>query len=284
MAPDPTWPVIDDAISFQSTVQSIPPFPYWLSVLGRTNDVSSGQSIQRGRQYELQVVQTGEYSPTLSNGDGAFSPLNASSPYAAQLQPYCAYRKRAMFPPSVNLLYQQQASGGAVPATIGSGVLVSAVPNFIYSNSTATAYTSISSGGFQGYGIAVSAPTSAIVPGLIILAGFSVFPGQPHTFSFYAAQDSSGTTTLPVQAVVQWVDVNGSVISTTSGSVVTLTAWSSTYNWQQVVVTGTPPANAAGAQARLSNTATGLGHLVMGGAQFELANTPSAYTLPGVWY
>lgn len=284
MSVDPTWPIMDEAVSFIAGAQTPAPFPFWLSVLGRTNDVSSGQSIQRGRQYELQVVQTGEFSPTLSNGDGAFSAMNTSSPYYANLQPYCAYRRRAQFPPTVNLLTQGQATGGTLPSAIASGTLVSSVPNFIYSSLPTPSYVSVANGGFNGYTVAVEGPTSAITTGLIIYAGFSVVPGQSHAFSFYCAQDSGGTTTVPVQAQIVWIDCTGAAISNTTGSTVTLTAWSTTYNWQQVTVVGTPPSNAAGAKVQINNTATGHGNLLVGGAQFELASAPTAFVQPGVWY
>jgi hypothetical protein len=278
------WPVIDEAVSFPANIGATAPYPFWVSVAGRS---ISRNTTKRGRQYELNVVQTGEYTPTLSNNDGALSPVNTNGPWAANFQPYCAYRKRVMWPPSVNILTQGQAGGGtAFGVPNGTGVNANTswqVLSAVNTTMQATPLT-FSSGLTQCFNIPVSSSLAAN-NGLLVFEGFTVFPGLPHSFQVWAMV-TGGITSQAVAAAIAWFDATGAQIgSTVTGSTVTinygLSAWTNVQLPNQV-----PPANAAGAAVALNNVTapSGTGSLAVGAAQFEQAAACSAFSLPGKWY
>lgn len=279
------WPVIDEAISFPSNLGTTAPFPYWVSVMGRS---ISQNTVKRGRQYELQLVQTGDYTPTFSNNDGALSPVNTNGPWAANFQPYCAYRKRAMWPPSVNQLYRGQATGASFDVA-GPGSLLTAMPNVQIVSSVPTAAVAATPNLFRtGYANVYSVPVAATLPagnGLLVFSGFTIYPGLPHSWQLWVCSPT-GTVPLSVQAGVAWFDATGTQIGTTiTGGSVTLPA--GTASWVNVQLAGfVPPANAAGALVAINNVATVASAVTLAcaAAQFEQSATCSAFSQPGVWY
>lgn len=289
MALRPDWPVIDEAVSFTANVGTPVPYPYWLSVAGRTKDQSQSR---RGRADELNIVQTGEYTVTLSNTDGVFSPMNTGSPYASALKPNVPYRRRAQWPPTVQLLTQTQANGGA-PGYAARALINSLSTNQVFSAVDANAQSVASPTGFTGaiQVYQVTVPNSAALTSLWYVSGFSVFQPVPPVnratpLSWQVwARAAVGASTLSVAPFILWVDCTGATISTAIGSTVVLPAASASWvNIPQANVT--TPATAIGALAGLvliadpSVTVT----LQVGGAQLEQSSTCSSFILPGVWY
>jgi hypothetical protein len=120
VAINPNWPLIEDGWAPYWNANGGAPWDRFTEVTGRT--MGSGGT-QRGRQYELDQVRTGELSTTLANTDGILDPTNTSGPFYGHIAPYQPYRKRAMWPPSINLLSQIMATGGDLGGyAVGSSV------------------------------------------------------------------------------------------------------------------------------------------------------------------
>jgi hypothetical protein len=84
VAINPNWPLIEDGWAPYWNANGGAPWDRFTEVTGRT--MGSGGT-QRGRQYELDQVRTGELSTTLANTDGILDPTNTSGPV---LRPHCA--------------------------------------------------------------------------------------------------------------------------------------------------------------------------------------------------
>ncbi|MGA5135036.1 hypothetical protein ACPCTO_35155 [Streptomyces olivoreticuli] len=107
---NPTWPAVaEDWAPYWNCAGGDSPLDRYVEVTPRTRGRTS---VQRGRQYELDQIRSGEYQVTLANTDGALDPLNSSGPWAGHIMAYQPYRKRAQWPPTANLLTQVQATGG----------------------------------------------------------------------------------------------------------------------------------------------------------------------------
>lgn len=287
--PPSNWPLVEDAISFPAQASSTPPFPYWVSVNDR---MIRSNATRRGRQYELDEVRTGEYQVTLQNNDGLFSPLNTASPFSPRTVPYTAYRKRAQWPATVNLLTPNQATSGeatavssgttTIDAPLAAGTLLTAAQ--MGSDYDASAQVVASGTAWQGTQVAQAAVPAHPTTGLnaFYAAGWSVYRLSAHSVTVHARCTTASTP--QVAAVLQWVDVTGAVISSSVGSTVTLPA--SSTSWTTLTATGTAPAAAAGAIAGLrllSSPASGF-TLHTDGWQVEQATAPSPWVAPSTWY
>ncbi|MFB9925990.1 carbohydrate binding domain-containing protein [Amycolatopsis halotolerans] len=274
-------PYEDEAISFNAGVNNFD--DYWVSVATRRIETAS---TSRGRQYELDTVQTGEYHATYDNRDGALTPGNTASPYSPNVVPYRPIRKRMQYPATQNVLLVNQASSGEA-ATVGAfsaPVAPGGTMNFVYGaygNPVVTA----SATAFQGAQVfQTSIPASPITgAALIFMTNASIVPGQPHTFSVYV-RTPTGTAALSVAAAITWVDTNANFISQSLGTATSLPVASST--WTRITVTATPPANAGGAWFGIAgqNSPAAACTLQCDAAQLEYASAATAYVKPNTWY
>lgn len=262
----PSWPLIDEAISFQSGPNSPAPFPYWCSVLGRTQ---GRWSSRRGRQYELDQVQAGTVTSTLRNLDAAFDPSNTSSPFYPQVTPWRGYRRRAQLPATVNLLTADQATVFYASKGAYSG---STLPQWV-GTITGSAISIHANGSSNYYAVTVPASTNFET---VAFYGFSVTPGQAYTGQC-GANCSTGVT---AQVALRFVDVNGNTLTQTLGGSTTSATGA------VITVTATAPSNAAGGYLYVQNTtaAASAGQFNVWNVQVEANASASAWAQPGTWY
>lgn len=272
---NPQWPLIEEAIGFNLS-PATPGSQYIVSTSGEQRAAGApaesglyvnvtARTLQawrstRGRQYELDQVQAGTASTVLDNTDGALDPSNSGSVYAPQVKMYRAYRRRAQWPVTVNMLLPEQVSYSAA-----------FVPNY-----TLPRWLDVHPGVWDGQtGVPTSTPVGTLLLGL---GGFAVTPGVPHSAQL---RWTSPNATMTVGLQFNWYAPDGTV-TVTAG-----TAGTTSSGQVTVTVTGTPPANCVGAvvtltlQGALALTAT---NCSWDSAQLELAASPSAYAAPGVWY
>jgi hypothetical protein len=108
---------------------------------------------------------------------------------------------------------------------------------------------------------------------------------KPYTGSWYTMRTTSADTTIQVTPAITWYSMAGAVISTSSGTAVTVPAgsWSS-----RVTVTGTAPAGAVWAviseTITTPATTTASNTIYHTGWQFEQASSASTWTDPGPTY
>lgn len=277
MTQNPNWPLVDEAISWQTGPSSSWPPKFWVSTAQRVRD---SVSITRGRQYELDQVQTGEYHCTWDNRDGALDPTNTSSPFYPNVVPYRAFRRRHQWPPTQNILTVDQATGGSTQ-TAGSAHVDSLVPGWTsytyWWTVTAEADAYTGSNVFQQVVSAAQAAPWAAAD----INGWSVQPGAWHSGQLQMRATAGGTSPQ-VYLILLWRDINGNTLSSVSGSTVTLTA--NSRSWQRLTVSGQAPANAVGATLQIAMANSVAVTWECSGAQVEYAQAPTAWTKPGNWY
>ena len=284
--PNLNWPTAEDAWA-----------PYWNANAGNfpadryvevTDRTRGTVSVQRGRQYELDQVRSGEASVTLANADAALDPVNASGPWAGHIQPYQPYRRRAQWPPTRNLLDQVAATGGDLGGYgLGTILTTTAGPD-IFSTTDTTGGSFVSSASaWQGSTvIQMSVPSGSSVGARPChTPRWSVIPGQTYTMQL-RVRDVTASTSLSVQAHLGWYSASGgSPTSFAYGTPATLTG-STTAGWTTVTVTGTAPAGAAGMDCgvSLASAAAATASMQVDGWQLEKGSTATTWTCPGVWY
>lgn len=279
---NPNWPTVEDAWGplWSANGGEIPTDRY-VSVTDRTR---GNVGVNRGRQYETDQVRSGEASLTLANPDGALDPGNATGPWAGHVLPYQPYRRRAMWPPSRNLLTQVQASGGdgLAPGSISSagiGVFSSADSSGGQIVADATAY--------QGGNVfAFAVPTSTGSGSRIGYANqVAVTPGQTYTVQL-RVRDVTASTSVSVKAHIAYYGPTPGASPTTFvyGSTVVLTG-SATAPWSLVSVTVTVPASVYGVSVGVSTAATVAAacSVQVDGWQLEKGSVASTWTYPGIW-
>lgn len=267
MVQNPNAPLFDEAVSFPNGPNNTAPFNYWCSVKSRTE----GQwSATRGRQYEIDQIQTGTVQSTLRNDDGVLDPSNSAGPFYPQITPYRGYRRRAQLPATVNLLTADQATaskaslGLITSSTLPQWVLAGAYGTTIANNGTINYYT-------------VALPANPTAQGLIQMTGFSVAPSTAYSVQCQA----NGSTGLSVQLVIWWYNAAGTLISSSSGTAVAMSAATVTLS-----VSGTAPANAAGALFFATNTTNPVGAASFNSWNYQIEQNTSisSWVQPGTWY
>lgn len=285
MAQNPNWPTIEDAWGPIWNCQGgTSPVDRFVETTDRTR---GGNSISRGRQYELDTVRAGEYSVVLANPDGSLDPTNVSGPWYGHILPYQPYRKRAQYPPTVNMLTQVQATGGDlggyalgnIPGGFGGvGVItgVDVTGGQIVASGTAWQ-------GARCFQFAVPNATAAN-SAVTATAQPAVIPGQTYSMQMWV-RNITPSTSMQVQAYANTQDATGAVISLVAGSTATLTG-SATAAWTQITVTFTAPATAAGliVGVRTAALATAATALQVDGWQLEKGGTTTTWVQPGVTY
>lgn len=271
MAQQVVW---DEAISFAGIAGTATP-GYWVSVAPRVRDQASSS---RGKQYEWDQQQAGNYSPTLINQDAALLPGNASSPYSPNVTLRRPYRKRFQYPPTQNMLTIDQATGGSTQtAGVKVDLVVPVWISYVYDwtiTAEADAFT-----GPNVFKQIVAAAQAANSP-FGDMDGWTILPGSPHSAQC-VMRATAGGTTPQVRLLLLWRDINGATLSTSTGGTVTLSANSRT--WQQLTVSGTAPAAAAGCTLQIQMVSSTAVTWEVSGFQVEYAAAPTTWVQPGVW-
>jgi hypothetical protein len=221
--------------------------PLWTDLSSR---VQYGWTLERGRQYELDINEAALWKVELANTDGALDPGNTASPYAPNILPYRPCRIRVVL--GNNLLPPDVASAGewsplaAGPAPANTGVTA-------FGNGIAT-IASVGASAYQGTRVwATTVPAATPGADLLDFAVPTVTAGQTYTFTAQTQATTSGQNPATYVAI-GWVGTGGTVLSTTSGSPSTLTGGAGT--WTQLTVTGTAPAGTVAALLRVVTTTT----------------------------
>lgn len=260
------------------------------SPLDRYSDVSlltrGSQSISRGRQYELDQVQSGEHSGALANPEGIWDPNNSAGLYYGHLMPYQPYRMRAQWPRTRNLLTQVQASGGDV-----GGYALGTIPQ---GNAGISTFSGTDTSG--GSIVASSSAWSGgrvfqfAVPSGTIASQTICYTPQPagerlgtYTMSM-RIRNVTPSTSLQVHPYISSATA-GQVGTITQGSNTTLSG-SATAAWSTITVTATLGADGAYllCGVRLNATAAATCTIQVDGWQLERGSVATPWTCPGAWY
>jgi hypothetical protein len=282
VAINPNWPVIEDGWGPYWTATATAPWDRYVEL---TPGTRGRTGIQRGRQYELDQVRSGELSTTVKNTDGSLDPLNSAGPWFGHIAPYQPWRKRAMWPPSINILSQVMATGGDLGGyAVGSNLFAADV--FSLTDPAFAPTVTASGTAWQGANVLqASVPSGTSSPVLICYTlQPAAQPGQTYTMQM-RIRNVTASTSQQVQPVITWWAPGGGTFSPSTGSTVTLTG-SPTAAWTQITVTGTCPANAAGIYlgVQTAASAAATASIQVDGWQLEKGSTASAWTAPGVWY
>jgi hypothetical protein len=236
---------------------------------------------QAGRQYELDQVQSGTLSVTLANTDGALDPLNASSIYYPNVLPLRPCRLQAIWPPSQNLVEGVPARGLSIRYIASAGTFalatgLSAAPSGQSAAGSWTLPSSVASGATLYYGL--TAPTATDLNGVGVVAG------RAYTMSVYLSRTASGgETTMQAAPVLRWYSQAGAVISTSTGSAVSIARQGS---WTRATVSATAPAGAVWCRFALTSaTTTTTSNMIYFTAwQIEQAAAVTTWADPGTTY
>ncbi|MEW2302578.1 hypothetical protein AB0958_21840 [Streptomyces sp. NPDC006655] len=286
MATNPNYPVIQELWGPAWTAQG-GSFPSTLTVnlIDRT---LSQANARRGKQYELDQPQSGEYQITLGSQDGVLDPTNSGGPYASRILPYQPYRRRAQWPPTANMLDPWIATGGegtaAGPIPASWGILSStdasngsiAVPS-----GSLTAYQ-----GTNTFRFAVPSG-KATNSRIAYFDGLSIRPGATYTVSF-KVRCITDSVNPNVGALIGFCDATAANFTWTYGSTPVLTGSSTVNGWTTVSVTATAPTtgNVYGMRIglRLGAAAPGACTIETDAWQLEYASSASTWVSPGTWY
>ena len=247
--------------------------PWWSDLSGRTK--TGPQSVQRGRQYELDVNQAGEWHATLENKDGALDPTNPASPYAPGVVPYRPCRIRAL--PGANTLTADQATAGDA-----SGYLGALPAGLNIGNDFGYTVTIVASGtAYQGGRVyQVTLPSAAGAFTTVLLAtAVPVVPGATYSFSAQV-RIPSGTSTATGAAIL-WYTQSGAALTPAVGASVTPASGSST--WNTVSASGQAPSTAYSAALKIqiaSGSTAAPTTWQVDGLQFEQSATATAFQVP----
>ncbi|MGN6607958.1 MAG: hypothetical protein ACTHMS_13225 [Jatrophihabitans sp.] len=284
MSTNAGWPLIEESVSFLqgpgsqllanyvltsagyagNSVEHAPAeAALWCNLTARTE---GSWSAQRGRQYELDQVQTGTAGTTWRNDDGALAPNNPSSPFYPAVTLLRGYRRRAMYPVTKNLLTASQAQ----PSSDGWGFAWPkwATPNPAYYLQGA-AYAIQSS---FGNGLPTSIPAGTT---LVAYGGFAITPGLAYSASVAVVGITNG---LGVAVRLNWYGPGGTILSSVTGSTVTTVT--------RATVSGTAPSNCVGATMSVVvvTPPTATADLQLQQYQLEQAAVPTTFDYPGTWY
>lgn len=248
-------------------------------------------STSRGLQFELDAIQPGTWQGSWNNADGQLDPSNASSVFAPIL-PFFPWSIQAQYPPSVNLLTPDQATAGdwsqLAPGALPPGPKPANLTMWWFGADTDLAPPGVtiaqSASAWQGLRVysAMLQPGAGPANGTVPMAiAVPLRPQATYSFSVYVRCPISGAS-ITVQPLIGWQNTV-SYLAETAGPAVTLTGGLA---WTRLTVSGTCPANAFNGllQIALVSSVSSATQIESDGWQFELSDTPSAWTEPGPWY
>jgi hypothetical protein len=282
---NPNYPVIEELWGpIWSAAGASIPATRWVNLADRT---LTAASIKRGKQYELDQPQSGEYSVTLGSQDGVLDPTNTSGPYGGRILPYQPYRRRAQWPPTANMLTPEIATGGegspagAIPASFNMDLLSpTRVTSTISNLGSGVAWQGVNAFRFS---IANATPASSGIWRTEIPA---IRPGKRVTFSAMLANNTASTTTSMI-LTINFRNADGSGVFG-AGSIVSLVGASGTPGWQRVTVSATAPTTGAvyGMYVGMNVNAltTAASDILVDGMQLEWGNAATTWVSPGTWY
>lgn len=252
--------------------------PLWTDI---TRRALGQQSVNHGKQYELDLNEAGTYQPVLDNRDGALDPSNPASPYAPNVVPYRGIRERRRF--NANLLTTDQATAGegtpaagTIPVWLGVGNN-QGYPVTIVGSGTAYQGTQV----FQAV-LPIGATTGAtvlVLRGDAGVPGAAVVPGRAYSWQAQCRIPSGNS--VSTQAAIAWYDNLGNALGTVTGSASTLTSGSAT--WVQLSASGTAPTGAFSAWLYVqiaSGTLAAQTTWQADGLQWEESAAPTAWQSP----
>ncbi|MFJ9616703.1 hypothetical protein [Streptomyces noursei] len=261
------------------------PLDRYVDLTGRTY---GAVSTSRGRQYELDMVQSGTMQAQLTSSDGALDPSNSAGPWGGHIWPYQPLRVRAQWPPTVNILAPVIANGGdgQPTGTLNAG---NAGQDVFTNTDSSNGGIVASASAFTGSNVfQFSVPVSTAVGQRIAHTPQpAVSPGATYSLTMHVRNVTDGAS-LDVKPLIGWYGPPPSAPPTTYvyGSTVTLTGSSTATGWTAITVTATAPANPygidVGVAVATSNSATC--SVQVDGWQLEKSATPSAFVSPGTWY
>lgn len=249
-----------------------------------TQRSSGSLATQRGRQYELDQIQSGTATATFANTDGALDPTNVSGPWAGQIQPYQPFRARVQYPPTPNLLTAVQATGGdgytagTIPSSIDVMSIADVTGGQIIAGTPA----------FQGTNVFQFAVPSATATNTRICytPQVAATPGQTYTVQL-RVRDITASTTIGVTAFIGYYGGTlGASPTLTMGSTATLTG-ATAAGWTQITATVTLPTSGVFGMVcgvAVSGTVAATCSVQVDGWQLEKGSAASTFTVPGTWY
>lgn len=281
--PNPNWPTLFAEGNFGVN-------PYYASTLSASTDMAprlyKGWSLRRGKQFELDQVQPGEFHGQWVNTDGALDPSNTTSAYYPGVIPYRGYTLRAQYPPSVNLLNGDVATGGEVTPL-----------------ATGTSGTSMGMGGWNAFTVAASGTawqgtqvwqaTGTTGSSVLLYDQFSIpiiaVQGTPYTFSIHVRSVTTGANPT-VYAGITWITATGTTVGSSNGGNVVLTGGPSA-SWTTLTFTANVPGPSGGNYpvaaipfVSLSGTVAGTWSFQIDGIQWEQSSSASTFAIPGKNY
>lgn len=281
--PNLNWPQVEDAWGpWWNANAGTTPMDRYVEVTHRTRGTAS---IQRGRQYELDQVRSGEANLTLANTDGALDPTNTAGPWYGHIQPYQPYRKRAQWPPTRNLLEQVMATGGDLGGFTAGTISGSATDIFSSSDSSGGSFVT-STSAWQGSTVMQFAVQSgaAVSTRIVYTPRWPVIPGQTYTVQLRARNVTAGTSLLVRPFIGSYNTLAGSTLF--FGTSATLTG-SASAAWTTLTATVAIPAVSGGMSCGLAlgtSVAAAACSIQVDGWQLEKGPTATTWQCPGVWF
>lgn len=283
--PNPNWPTLFAEGQFGGN-------PYFFSGTSATATNMSPRlyktwGTQRGKQFELDSVQAGEFHGALINTDGVLDPSNTASALSPNVLPFRGFRVRAQYPPSINLLTADQATGGEgtplAAGTVGT--------NYGVTGDYGNLVVAASGSAYQGTQVWQFTGTTGVT-GLNVVsvqaAGMGPTDGLTYTMSLRGRSVTTGANPI-LQGFIRWVDASGNAISTTFTTGITFTG-NPAASWTQVTLTATMPSSGKAVDAvfgllMVSGTPpAGTWSFQVDGMQWEQNSSASAFTVPGASY
>lgn len=281
---NPNYPVIEElwGPSWTAAGASLPATK-WVNLIDRT---LSQASARRGKQYELDQPQAGEYSIVLGSQDGALDPTNTGGPYGGKILPFQPYRRRAQWPPTANVLAPEIAtagegfSAGAFPAAWNLQLPSGSIPGTVAVLGSGQAWQ-----GTNVFSFAVPNAQGAN-SGIFKYDVPAIRPGKKVTFSLWAANTTASTSTT-ILPYIAWLNADGSQVFG-SGTSAAVAGASGTPTWQRITVTATAPTTGAvyGMRVGLNVgvTTTAASTIIVDGLQVEWGSAATTWVSPGTWY